>query len=99
MVVSLFRVRDPRKRDLIARLADNAGFLALKEEVLRARDEYFVNLAKGLASTRTAVDQREIDEKRGFWAGAVWALDRFPTMTKRDWDKMVAQANEESEDS
>lgn len=83
--------------ELITGLLQHPGYKALVEEILAARERYFANLAKGIATQAAPVDQREIDEKRGFWKGAVWALKTFPKLTAKDFEKFVAEALKESE--
>lgn len=84
--------------ELISGLLKHPGYLALVEQMLVAREKYFANLARGLASQAAPVDQREIDEKRGFWKGAIWALKTFPKLTAKDWERYVAEALKESDE-
>ena len=76
----------------VARLAAHPDWEILTEEVKRRRDVYFKNFAQGLAKSRNLVDQREVDEKRGFWIGAIWALDVFPKQMTREDEKNVEEA-------
>lgn len=76
---------------------EHQGFKALQDEVHEARQEYFMQVARGLATSKDPIDQRLVDELRGFWKGAIWALDVFPKLTGRDYDAYVAKALEESE--
>jgi hypothetical protein len=99
VVVKTYKVRDPEALELITTLARMPGFERLADEVEGARKEYFANLARGLAMHNTPVDQREIDEKRGFWKGALWALRTFPKQTSNEWDKFVEAALKEDESS
>ena len=82
----------------ISALLKHPGLQVLRAEIKVAREKYIANLARGLAMHTDPVDQREIDEKRGFWKGAIWALDTFPTLTAKDWDKFVAEALKESDE-
>lgn len=93
----IHRVRDSEKQQQISSVLPHQGFVSLQEEVHEARQEYFLQVAKGLATSKDPVDQRLVDELRGFWKGAVWALEVFPKLTDRDWQRYVAKALEESE--
>lgn len=83
--------------ELIAGLLKHPGYQALVAELEAKREQYFANLAKGIATQQTPVDQREIDEKRGFWKGAIYALKVFPKLTSKDWQKFVEEALKESD--
>lgn len=73
------------------------GFAKLGDLVEKMRDTYFDNLARGLAVQSGPLDQREIDYKRGFWQGALFATRRLPKVQAREWDKVVSEATEEGE--
>jgi hypothetical protein len=75
------------------------GFALLGDKVEELREKYYTNLARGLAVQAAPLDQREIDYKRGFWQGAMYVARRLPKSMAADWDKMVAAANEEGEDT
>ena len=91
------RTKDPEAMDLIAALINHPGYAALVEQLALAREQYFANFAKGLMASMNPIDQREVDEKRGFWKGAHYALNTFPKLTAKDWEKFVAVALIESE--
>lgn len=59
---------------LLATLASNPGFLVAKRIFTEKREEYFLNLAKSLWTPGAVVDQRVIDEKRGFWLGLRYGI-------------------------
>lgn len=60
---------------LLAQLAQHPGWEVLEKRFLEKRDQYFVNLGRQIQGNRTEpLDQRVIDEKRGFWLGGVWLL-------------------------
>lgn len=81
----------------VADITRHPSFSVLRDVVLEARETYFVNLAKGLAAQTDPVDQREIDHKRGFWLGALWALNRLPKDIAKDHEQFVADALKEAE--
>jgi hypothetical protein len=84
-------------REAISQLYAHPAWAVLEQEVTAARDKFFTNFAAGLAMRREPVDQREVDEKRGFWAGAIWALTVFPKKTSREYTAFVEDALKESE--
>jgi hypothetical protein len=77
----------PEDAGAIAELLTYESFKVLQNELLRRRDSYFQNLSRGLTNNRNLVDQREIDEKRGFWYGALWATTVLPRTMKRRAEK------------
>lgn len=83
--------------DAISTLAAHPAWAVLEQELGAARERYFDNLARGLATNRNAVDQREIDEKRGFWTGVIWAVSTFPKKKSREYEAFVEEALKESE--
>ena len=84
--------------ELVHRLVKMPGYARLGEKIVELRERYYLNLAKGLASNPQPLDQREIDYKRGFWQGALYATQRLPKQLAKDWDVLVAAA-EEGEDT
>lgn len=79
----------------IADLPSYEAFKVLQNELLRRRESYFASLARGLTNNRAIVDQREIDEKRGFWYGALWATIVLPRTMKRQAAKAADAAKED----
>lgn len=75
------------------------GFARIGEKVEGLREKYFANLARGLALNSAPLDQRELDYKRGFWQGAIFATQRLPKTLAKDWDVLVAEADKEGEDT
>lgn len=82
--------------DLVHRVVNTPGFARLAERVEKLREQYFQNLARGLAVRTEPLNQREIDYKRGFWQGALYATQRLPKSLAKDWDAVVAEANKEA---
>jgi hypothetical protein len=82
--------------EAMSRLTDNPFFQKLAEAVEAERERYISNLARTLAmgSMAPPVDQREIDYKRGFWNGALYAVTLFPNKKAKNWDKFVAETKE-----
>ena len=54
----------------LASLRHNENFQMLASVVLRQRDSWFHNFARGMAQSPNLVDQREVDEKRGYFRGS-----------------------------
>lgn len=80
------------------RLTSNPVFKQFAEAVESERERYISNLARLLATgiKGDPVDQRELDYKRGFWNGAIYAVTQFPRQKAKGWEKFFA-ANKESE--
>jgi len=92
------QARELETRELVNRLVNSPGFEALGDKIEELREQYFKNLARGLASNSALLDQREIDYKRGFWQGAMYVARRLPKQLAKDWEVLVAAA-EEGEDT
>lgn len=75
------------------------GFARLSELIEEQRDLYYRNLANELSKSAQPIDQREIDYKRGFWQGALYATRRLPKMKAIEWDALVAEVDKEGEDT
>ena len=56
----------------VALLLDHEAFKHLTAWIKGGRARYWTRVAEGMANNDKPVDQREIDYKRGFWAGATW---------------------------
>lgn len=87
--------------EAMAVLQENPLFQQLIGGVQTERERYIANLSRTLAMGVMAppVDQREIDYKRGFWNGAVYAVTQFPKQKAKDWEKFVAESTKESDGS
>lgn len=67
----------------IATLRRNESFQVLRAVVLRQRDAFFHNFARGMAQSPNLVDQREVDEKRGYFKGAMYYVNHLPRISER----------------
>lgn len=67
----------------IAALPDNPSFQALADEVRMRAEQFWSAIARGLAVNDRAVNQRELDYRRGFYRGAIWAVHRLPAQIER----------------
>lgn len=85
--------------EAISFLVSHPGYAVLIAEIEAAKERYIANLARGFAVSSAPVDQRELDEKRGFWKGAIWALKVFPKMTEKDFKEFLAADPEESDNA
>lgn len=98
--ISEFRGRDTEHLEIIDRLLGNPAYQALREDILAARDAIMASAGKKVlrgnahpnAPVPAELDQRWIDQQRGFWAGAVWALDVFPRMTAKQWETFTKES-------
>jgi hypothetical protein len=94
---TLERLDQEAQADITAML-QHAGMKHLETAALLARQEYFEKLAAQIGATTNPVDQRMIDEKRGFWAGAVWAVSRMPRMIANNHEAFIQEAMKEAEE-
>jgi len=92
------QARELETLELVHRVVKSPGFARLGEKIEALREKYFQNLARGLASNAAPLDQRELDYKRGFWAGAMYVTHRLPKQMAKDWEDLV-RAAEEDEDT
>jgi hypothetical protein len=67
----------------IASLRRNEQFQVLRSVVLRQRDSWMHNFARGMAQSPLLVDQREVDEKRGYFKGALYYVQSLPRIAER----------------
>jgi len=91
----------PEALAAIATLMERSPHLLelLEAEVKRTRDEYAFNLARGLMKHVKTVDQREIDYKRGFWQGALWATILLPRKAQAELTRQRKADNETDEEA
>lgn len=74
----LYDIEDRADRlDLITRLGNSPQAKAAHREVVEQKREYEANLGHTLMSVDAPVNQREIDYKRGFWRGMLFAYTLF----------------------
>jgi hypothetical protein len=71
----------------LAALRRNENFQVLRGIVLRQRDSWIHNFARGMALSPLSVDQREVDEKRGYFKGAVYYVQNLPRIAERRLEK------------
>lgn len=87
--------------EAMQRLIANPYFQLLAVGVEAERDKYITALARhsvmGGGVKAPPVDQREVDYKRGFWNGALFAVTQFPAQKAMGWEKFVAKTVKESE--
>ena len=82
--------------ELILRLKDNAACDAAFEEIQSLRDVFFGNLARTAYQTGQ-LDQRDLDYKRGFFRGALWAMRALPQKAHLDLQREIEKAMAEEE--
>lgn len=86
---------DSHRLELIERMGQNAAVAAAIEELKELREDYYKDLARTLHKSSQPIDQRRIDYKRGFWEGAIWALQELPKKATRELEKSLAAALDE----
>ena len=89
--------RDEEILDALSQIAEHPSWNTLVDQVKDGREEYFRKLARQISSSAQPLDQRVIDEKRGFWQGALWAVYSFPHMNKKQWDTFIERQLKEAE--
>lgn len=98
MVVATSEYEDRLERlELIARLKDTAYAKAAHEEIKQLRREYEANLGRSLMASTELVPQREIDYKRGFYRGMLWAFTVFLSDAAPKLDKLERELSEMKE--
>lgn len=84
--------------ELINRLVDHPGFAALCAELKDLEEKWYANFARGLALSKNIVDQREVDEKRGYWE-AIRFIQRLPKLKTKELEKFLVEATKEESDA
>lgn len=59
---------------LLNEIFEHPGFQVLKKRFEEQRTDDALTLAKTIIRSNQVIDQRQIDERRGFWRGADWFL-------------------------
>lgn len=67
------------------------------EEIKSLKEGYYANFARSLSESGLPVDQRDVDYKRGFWRGALWAYAVLPKKAHSDLNKEIERALAERE--
>lgn len=75
----------------IAALGRSQHFQVLGGLVTQQRENWFKNFARGMAQSPNLIDQREVDEKRGYFRGAMYYTHHLPRISQR----RLEQAKEE----
>jgi hypothetical protein len=81
----------------VALLTENEAFKHLAIWIKSKRARFFLTVAEGLANSHKPVDQREIDYKRGFWAGANWFAHTGPHQAAAAFRRRQLDQAEEAE--
>lgn len=90
---------DPEVAEQIRGLPDRPSFQLLVAEMERRASEEAQTLGRKILASKDPVDQRHLDERRGFWLGAMYALKTYPKQADQTWQRHVAEALKESETS
>lgn len=85
--------------ELISRLQGNAAVEAARQEIIAMKREYEANLGRFLMGPDGTVSQREIDYKRGYWRGMLWAFTVLPKNAGPQLNKLLEKELAERGDS
>lgn len=89
--------QDVEVLETIVRLSSRQDFAALRDELERMRDAWSENFMRGALKSRLPFDQREVDEKRGFWDGIDFAMNRLPAQAQASLKRLLTEDSKESE--
>lgn len=87
--------RDIEVLETIIRLSKREDFAALRAEAERLRESWSDAFLRGTLKSRLPLDQREIDEKRGFWDGIDYILNRMPAQAQVTLKRILENEPEE----
>lgn len=79
---------------LAAAMYKHQGVLALDRLVTEIGEAWSGRMVKGMLNSRNPVDQREIDERRGWYTGARYALRVLPYRAHRRAMKALEETEE-----
>lgn len=92
----VYDVEDRADRlELIHRLGGTPAIRAAHREVVEQKREYEAELGRTLMNAITPVNQREVDYKRGFWRGMLFAYTLFLQNSGPQLQKLLAKELEE----
>ncbi|MCI0408729.1 MAG: hypothetical protein L0191_09230 [Acidobacteria bacterium] len=80
---------------LIGGLLDIRPFQQLQKEVSMRAEQFWASVAKGLSIQERPTSQRELDYRRGFYRGAVWAVHRLPAQVEAARRRRAKQEEDE----
>ena len=69
--------------ELAAQLHNHQGILAIDRLVTEIGQQWADRMIKGMLNSRNLIDQREVDERRGWYTGARYALRMIPWRAHR----------------
>ena len=87
--------RDIEVLETIISLSKREDFAALRAEAERLRESWSDTFLRGTLKSRLPLDQREIDEKRGFWDGIDYILNRMPAQAQVTLKRILENEPEE----
>jgi hypothetical protein len=88
--------KDAETLETIIRLSKRKDFAILADLAAEMQEEWARKFARGMLKSTKAADQREIDEKRGFWDGINFILTRYPKIAERELEKLL-ETNKEGD--
>lgn len=86
------------EQEQIAVLSQHPAFKLLARAVEEERDRRMEGLARQFVSKADALNQRALDEMRGFFKGARWVAETLPKEQYDGWVKAVDKAMEEGDE-
>ena len=82
----------------IAILSRHPAFGLLAKALEEEREKQLGRLTRTLIFKHEPLDQRVVDEMRGFWRGAMWVAEKLPEMQYDRWMEAVGKAMEEGDE-
>lgn len=83
--------------ELISRLEGHAAVAAAIEEIAYLRERYEKNLGRTLIESSQEVSQREIDYKRGYFRGMLWAYTALIRTAGPELERLLVKELEEGD--
>ena len=84
--------------ELLVQLKDGPHAKAAVAEITQLRREYEANLGRFLMKSTGPVSQEEIERKRGFYEGMLWAWTAFISDAAPKLDKLERAMSETTEE-
>jgi hypothetical protein len=88
----------PEEQEQIAILSQHPAFKLLVRAVEEERDRRMAKLAREFTFKADALNQRALDEERGFFKGALWVALTLPESTYSRWMETADKAMEEGDE-
>lgn len=86
---------DDRDKPVLADWAKHPGHQIMRDRLLKAREDYYTNLARILYAQPGSLEPTDLTNKAAFFRGALWILNE-PAFTAKALER--AQAHDEGAD-